>query len=215
MKARTWYPLTIVALSILASIVAGPRMPARVAIHYDLAGRPNGYGSKYVLLLLGPLLVIFIGGLMSAIRGLVTMAEPGRHAEALYGRVTNITLTFLLALHLSILARTLGYRFAFERLVPALQGILFIAIAGILPDIPRNAVIGLRTPWTLRSDRVWQRSQVVAARLLIVAGTVSLAASVLPFVAGFVVAIVAVVCVTVAATVYSYIAWKQETESSR
>ncbi len=215
MKIRLWYPMAIVALMVIASIVAGQRMPDRVVTHYDFAGRPNAHGSKYTILLVVPLIALFMCGFVWMVRAFVTSQVRGNYVAAVFDRVVNLALTVFLALHVSILARTLGYPVALEHFAPAMIGLILIAVGRMLPGLPRNYLVGVRTPWTLRSDRVWERSQIVGARLMTAAGVVSVAASVLPMLAGFVVAVAAALGAAIGVTVYSYMAWKQEGESSR
>jgi uncharacterized membrane protein len=56
-------------------------------------------------------------------------------------------------------------------LLPAL-GILFIIIGAILPLTKRNYFIGIRTPWTLHSDKVWDDTHRIGGRVFIVAGLI-------------------------------------------
>ena len=58
---------------------------------------------------------------------------------------------------------------------------LFMALGNWMGKIRRNPVMGIRTPWTLKSDYVWERTHRVGGRLMVVlGGVVALAALLLP-----------------------------------
>jgi len=50
-----------------------------------------------------------------------------------------------------------------------------------LGKVRRNFYVGVRTPWTLASERVWNDTHRLAAKLFVGAGIIGLAAVVLPF----------------------------------
>lgn len=43
-----------------------------------------------------------------------------------------------------------------------------------MPKLPRNALVGIRTPWTLADPAVWERTHRAGGYLCIAAGLVSL-----------------------------------------
>jgi uncharacterized membrane protein len=46
--------------------------------------------------------------------------------------------------------------------------------------VRRNSFLGIRTPWTLASDAVWDRTHRAAGRLWVVGGLLQLPAALLP-----------------------------------
>jgi len=73
-----------------------------------------------------------------------------------------------------------------------------------------NWFIGIRTPWTLSSDRVWEKTHRVGGRALVAGGlAILIAALVIPQWAHHVLIAVAVVC-SVGTVLYSYITWRCE-----
>jgi uncharacterized membrane protein len=53
--------------------------------------------------------------------------------------------------------------------------LFFVLIGNVLGQTKRNFWVGVRTPWTLASDIVWDRTHRMAAWLFVVAGVVGLA----------------------------------------
>jgi uncharacterized membrane protein len=81
---------------------------------------------------------------------------------------------FLLYVHLLTLLWNVGYRLAIDRALPPALGLLFLLIAYLLRHARRNWFIGIRTPWTLSSDRVWEQTHRLGAVLFALCGLLSL-----------------------------------------
>jgi uncharacterized membrane protein len=93
-------------------------------------------------------------------------------------------------------------------------GALFLVIGNVLPRARSNFMYGIRTPWTLSSDRVWMRTHRLAGYMMALAGlTMIFAGLFMPraFTAPLLAA--AVVTTVAAPIVYSYFAWRQEHRS--
>jgi uncharacterized membrane protein len=89
-------------------------------------------------------------------------------------------------------------------------GVLVALVGNYLGKLPRNYVVGIRTPWTLSSDYVWERTHRFAAPLFVIGGVALLlhclvAGDILngPFVATIIGATV------LAPYCHSYATWKQ------
>ncbi len=52
------------------------------------------------------------------------------------------------------------------------MGALFIGLGYLLPRLPRNFFVGIRTPWTLASEKVWRRSHQVGGVWMLATGAV-------------------------------------------
>jgi len=51
-----------------------------------------------------------------------------------------------------------------------LIGLLFIFLGNVLPKVPKNFFIGIRTPWTIASDEVWDRTHRLGGWCFVLAG---------------------------------------------
>ena len=101
-----------------------------------------------------------------------------------------------------------------ERIVPMLIGALLVVMGNVLPRARSNWFYGIRTPWTLSSDRVWVRTHRLGGYTMIGAGLVIVAAGAfLPLPACLVVVISASLVAAIVPAVYSYFIWKQDAKS--
>lgn len=208
---RKWYPAAIVAAAVAASLAAFGRMPERVPVHWDAAGNVDRYGSRLEGALLLPAVILLLAILIPVLPRIDPRRANYDKFRPTYHLVMNATLTLLLAIHLGALATGLGFAVPIGRLVPAGVGILFLVLGNALPRARPNWMFGIRTPWTLSNDRVWERTHRVGGYLMFGAGLAILLSALLPAgQASFAILIGAVVVVSLGSVVYSYVAWRQE-----
>ena len=207
---RKWIPLLIVAAALLASIVVYQDLPERMPTHWNLSGEPDDWSPRAWGALMGPFMIAVVWGLM---RWLPTI-DPRRDNYAKFaGTFEGIMLAvmmFMLLLHGLTIRAALGYPVAMERVVPLGVGILFIVIGNLLPRARPNWVVGIRTPWTLSSDRVWEKTHRVGGRLFVLGGILIALSTFLgaSWSTGVLIAVV-VVC-SLGAVIYSYMEWRRE-----
>ena len=88
-------------------------------------------------------------------------------------------------------------------------GVVYLAV-GLIPAVPRNRYVGVRTPWTRRSDHAWRESNRLARPLFLVAGAVTIAVTLLAPDAGMWAGVGLAVTAAVILTAYSYWLWSND-----
>jgi uncharacterized membrane protein len=117
---------------------------------------------------------------------------------------------FMLGMHFVVLRAALGYPVQIDRVVPIGVGLLLIVIGNLLPRARPNWFVGIRTPWTLSSDRVWEKTHRFGGRVF-VAGGILITITALVWVPwAHVVLFAAMVLIASSVLIYSYIEWKRE-----
>ncbi|MFN2636563.1 MAG: SdpI family protein [Gemmatimonadaceae bacterium] len=211
---RKWIPLLIIAASIIASVLVYPSMPQNVPTHWDLLGRPNGWSSRFWGAWLMPLFLI---GSWAVIRILPLIDPRGsnyaKFGGAFEGIIVSVML-FMLGMHMIILRSALGYPVPMERVLPIGLGILFIAIGNLLPRARPNWFVGIRTPWTLSSDRVWEKTHRFGGQVFVAGGIVVLLSGLVMTHWAHVVTFCVISICALAVVIFSYLEWKREQVSA-
>jgi len=93
--------------------------------------------------------------------------------------------------------------------LPVAAGLLFIGVGILCENTRRNWFIGIRTPWTLSSDKVWDKTHRVGGKLFKIAGVIAIVGI---FFQSYAVYFVLIPALLVAAytIVYSYFEYKKE-----
>ncbi|MBN1303357.1 MAG: SdpI family protein [Anaerolineales bacterium] len=166
--------LILIGIAVAAGLLAWGQMPGQVASHWNASGQVDGYISRFWGVFLMP--VVAAG--MLALFLVIPMIDPLKKNIVQFREYFNtfifLLILFLLYMHALTLAWNLGYA-GFNMgtaMLPALG--LFLIYAGIMMGkAKRNFFIGIRTPWTLSSDMVWDKTHQAGSKLFIAAGIIA------------------------------------------
>jgi uncharacterized membrane protein len=210
MRSRWTAAVALAGMWALALLVY-LRAPGRVPTHWNAHGRVDGWGGPAAAFLL-PATATGVVLLMEILPRL----DPRRaNWEKFAGEVrviVNVLVLFLAWMEVSLLGGwAFGWRLGGGRAPLAGMGVLLMVIGNYLPRIRSNWWMGIRTPWTLSSDRVWRETHRLGGRTFVAAGAVSLLAALfLPEALGVGVAMSAVLAGSLVPVVFSYVAWRRE-----
>ena len=165
----------LVVAAMVATVALYPQLPERVPTHWGMNNQPNGYSPKWALFLIGP-------GLMAAFLALFRFLPwlSPKHWEVDSFRSTYLQLMLIMVSLLAYLyAMTLWAGLTGSANVgQAIIGgvcLLLALLGNLLGKVRRNFYIGVRTPWTLANERVWNATHRFAAKTFVAGGLVGLA----------------------------------------
>ena len=210
MSLRKWIPPLIVVASIIASILVYSQLPGSVPTHWDASGRVNGWSDRAWGAFVIPVILLVMWGLIRFLPRIDPRGENYvKFGGAFEGMFISVML-FLLALHFVVLRAALGYHVDMQRIIPIAMGLMFVAIGFFLPRAHPNWFVGIRTPWTLSSDVVWEKTHRLGGKVFVTAGVlIVLSAFIVPHSAH--VAMFALIAISAAILlVYSYLEWRRE-----
>lgn len=206
---RVYYVVAVVlvAVALGASMVFSPRLPETVPIHWNMHGEIDGYGPKAQALFLMPALM---AGLIVLFRMLQWLSP--RHFEVDSFRATWLYIMVLVVgffgyLHGAILWSVQTGTVNPTRTIFGGIFLLLACLGNVLGRVRRNFWIGVRTPWTLASERVWNDTHRMAARLFFVVGL--LGAVAVFFGAPVIAAVVIFSMIIMVPVVYSLVLYKR------
>jgi uncharacterized membrane protein len=171
----------IVALVLLVASVAAPAwfysdLPDRIPTHWNLKGEVDGYGGKWTLFLVPimmvPMLLLFT----------FLPALSPKHFEVDTFRPTYLYIMAIVMGLFAFIQGTLLYTvyqtvhgdnsFDIGRALSAGIFLFFGLLGNVLGKVRRNFYIGIRVPWTLASDRVWNDTHRLGAWVMVAAGAI-------------------------------------------
>jgi uncharacterized membrane protein len=207
--------LLLVAAMLAAAAHAWTLLPpgAMIATHWDASGQVNGHMPKTVGLFLLP----GIGLAMTALFVLLPHIDPrGRnlmesgkfYVAGWLGGVAVLTVV-----QAAVVAAALRLPVDARGFVMAASALLLILLGNYAGKTRANFFAGFRTPWTLSSDYAWEHTNRLGGRLLMLAGTATIAA-ILVFdarIAIFVMA-VGVLLAALIPVAMSYVYWARDPE---
>ena len=161
----------LLGASLVLSIVFGGRMPDVVVTHWNVHGQADGWGSKWTILILMPI--------VQGVMGLLTVAIPlmspkDRRPGPVQGWVMTLLAAMMAAIHAVLVLKTAGAAFDAGRLLLGVIFAFWMPLGNVMGKIRPNPYSGIRTPWTLGDDRVWHASHRAAGRLWFFGGAIGL-----------------------------------------
>jgi uncharacterized membrane protein len=207
---RKWIPFLIVAVAALVSLAVFSRLPETIPTHWGASGEINGTSPRLWGAFVIPLILLLIALFMRVLPAIDPRRENYPKFAGTFEAIFISTMLLLLVIHVAMLAAGLGYPVAMDRLAPIGIGLLLMVLGNLFPRARPNWFVGVRTPWTLSSDRVWEKTNRLAGYVMVIAGFIVAITGLagVPFATHVMAAVIGVAAA--ALVVYSYVEWRRE-----
>ena len=155
----------IITLSFLISIYSYPKIQGQMTTHWNIKGEPDNQMPKQYGLFLIPITLLFLFLLFI----IIPRIDPLKHNIIKFRKYYNtfivLILLFLLYIHTLIIVWNIHPGFSMNKmLIPGLSILLYYT-GVLIENARRNWFVGIRTPWTLSSDVVWNKTHKIGGKL--------------------------------------------------
>jgi len=210
-KLTTIIVLTMIILAVAAGLLLWNQLPDPMASHWNVNDEVDGYMPKFWGVFLMPLVSLGLFLLFLIIPNI----DPNKANIAEFRESFNLFIVlfvvFMLYVHGLTLAWSLGYTgFRLSTMLLPAMGLLFIFIGFMLRRAKRNFFIGIRTPWTLSSDTVWEKTHRLGAVLFMASGVLAFIGGFFGGMTAFWMLFVPLIGSTLFLVVYSYVQYQRE-----
>jgi len=202
-----WALILIVAVIVLG-LALSSRLPENMAVHWNERGEADGFGSRFMGIWFLPLVTIGFSLLLLGIPAIDPLKKNIEKFRKEYNLFILLFVIFFTYLQIITLFFNLGWQFnMLALLVPAFGG-FFYYIGVMMEKAKRNYFIGIRTPWTLAHDDVWDETHRVGAWGFKISAILTLLGVVFPnFAIWFM--IVPLILLSLGTIVYSYFVYRK------
>lgn len=163
----------IISTTLVATLVLYPDLPRSVPTHWNFRGGIDRYGDKRGVFL-GPALMVGIVLFFAVLPWLSPKRYDVDTFRSTYLYIMLVALALMAYDQVLMLWAALSTPLDMSR---AVMGALFLVLAllgNVLGKVRRNFYIGVRTPWTLASEKVWDATHRFAAKVFVGAGLLGL-----------------------------------------
>lgn len=168
---QEWLSLIVIAAAFVGSILFYSQLPDPMPTHWNAAGQPDDYASRFVGAFLLPVIMIGVYLMLFFLPRIDPKRMNIERFSETYTLVRTIITFFFAYIHGVILYAVISNH---NKLAPALiiggVGLLLMLIGNYMPRMRSNWFMGIRTPWTLSSETVWRKTHRLGGKLFMLAG---------------------------------------------
>ncbi|HOZ00267.1 MAG TPA: SdpI family protein [Candidatus Syntrophosphaera sp.] len=170
--------LLVLALHLAAVVYFMVALPAgaRVPMHWNIENQIDGWAGKTTGLLVG----IGTNVLLFLLIYLMPWYSPWyrkyqERNEAVLPALLTVLVAFFALISVYSLVIAKWGEIPGVNMILVLIGFLFIFMGNLLPKVPKNFFVGIRTPWTLTSDKIWQKTHRLGGICFVISGLIMIA----------------------------------------
>ncbi len=213
-KTTSIIVLTLIAIALVAGLALWNQLPDQMASHWNSNDQVDGYISRFWGVFLMPLITLGMFVLFLVVPGIDPLKANIAQFREAFNMFIALMVAFMLYVHGLTLVWSLGYQdFKMSAAMLPFMGILFIAIGYLLRQAKRNFFIGIRTPWTLSSDSVWDKTHQLGSILFMVSGAFAILGGFFGGMTAIWLMFVPLIGSSLFLVIYSYVLYRGETKS--
>lgn len=165
MKKKKIVFYTLMFLPLIVALIALQFLPEQIPAHYDLNNQVTRWGSKYETLIFPVITVVFGYVMLGTAKYFSKNEENGSNNEnvcivagmvslALFNAMTG----YFLYADFNSIENLSSIALDINQLLFGLLGVSMIILGSIMPKLRMNAVVGLRTVWSMKNEATWKKA---------------------------------------------------------
>lgn len=203
----------LIAIAVIAGLALWNQLPDQMASHWNANDQVDGTMPKFWGVFLMPLITLGMLVLFQVVPNIDPLKANIAQFRETFNVFIVVIIAFMLYIHKLTLAWSLGFtNFKMSTAMLPFMGVLFIAIGFLLRKAKRNFFIGIRTPWTLSSDYVWDKTHQLGATLFMISGALAIIGGFFGGMIAFWFLFVPLMGSTLFLVIYSYMLYRRETK---
>lgn len=171
MKRHSWVVSAIfLAISLGAALWFYPALPGEAPIHWNAAGHADGWAPRLWAAAIWPLLIFGLAVLTAVLPRISPRKFEMESFARVYEFIMLVMQGTMLVMGVGVLLAGTGHEVPIGLIVTVAVGVLLLVIGNYMGKFRKNFFIGIRTPWALASNAVWERTHRFGGWLLAIAG---------------------------------------------
>ncbi|ASB67840.1 Immunity protein SdpI [Bacillus velezensis] len=173
---KYFFSAGIIVLTVFTWAFTYSSLPDNLATHWGLNGSANDYQTKAdaMMMLIGIMIIVYI------LMVIIPKIDPKNNYKTFirpYMAIFNTLFAVLFVINLMTILTGLGYDLPISYLGNFIVGVIFMVFGNFIQKVKPNYFLGIRTPWTLSSERVWKDTHRVSSKIFVSAGILMMLAA--------------------------------------
>lgn len=154
---QNWLIVLLIILPTIFGFAVYDQLPEELPTHWNASGEIDGTMPKMVALLIFPVIMLFSNAVFWALPYIDQKKTLENSQKPL--QIIQVSTTMLVSvLGISTILIGLGYEIDIPTIVPIGVLLLFLVFGNFMGKIRPNGFMGIRTPWTMKSEEVWHKT---------------------------------------------------------
>ncbi|MBN1377526.1 SdpI family protein [Candidatus Woesearchaeota archaeon] len=209
MKKTNIITILLILISFISAVYLYPRMPGQMASHWNAQGQVDGYMPKFWGLFLLPLIILGLFLLFLLIPKIDPLKGNIKKFRRYYDLFILFMVIFMLYIYFLIILWNFNVLFDMNRLLIPAMGLLFFYAGVLTENAKMNWFVGIRTPWTLSSEKVWNKTNRLGGKLFKIAALIAFLGFFFPDYSVLLI-MIPVLSLVIFAVLYSFFEYKKE-----
>jgi uncharacterized membrane protein len=192
------------------SFWAYPLLPDLVVSHWNFYGQADGWSSREFHVIFFPALLFAMYLMFNLMPKFDPQSERYQEFAGVYLIMRNFIMLILFVVFGAATLSNLGYAVNIGGTVAGAVGLLMVVLGNYFGKLKRNYFVGIKTPWTLASENVWNKTHRLGSRLFIIWGIGLILAPWLAPTVAMVILFGGLIVMLAWLFIYSYVLYKKE-----
>jgi len=173
MKKTEIIIILLILFSFITATYLYPKMPEQMASHWNARGEVDDYMPKFWGLFLLPLITAGLFLLFLVIPKIDPLKENIKKFRRYFDLFILFMIIFMLYIYFLTILWNFGVSFDTNRLLIPAMGLLFFYAGVLTENAKMNWFVGIRTPWTLSSETVWNKTNKLGGKFFKIAAFIA------------------------------------------
>ncbi len=166
MKIAYIVSLVLIIAAFVISVYVYPAAPDEVPSHWNAKGEVDGYMSKFWGLFILPIIMSLLFPLFLILPKIDPLKKNVMKFINYFHGLIIVLFCFFFYIHVLIIFASFGTIFNMTVMIMPALGLMFYFIGIVTENAKQNWFIGIRTPWTLSNEKVWNKTHKLGGKLL-------------------------------------------------
>lgn len=147
------------------------KLPNSVPTHFNMEGIPDGYSDKSSLIWI----ILFFMAIPYLIFMIIPLIDPKQKLNKMGGKlrqIKNVVMIMFGLIGILIVYSSYEPEIMKTNILLMLIALLFIGLGNYFQTIKPNYFIGIRTPWTLENETVWNKTHKMGGKIWVLGGII-------------------------------------------
>lgn len=199
------FPLSLIVLSLVFWYVVWDKLPSSLPTHWGVNGEVDNTSSVAGTFFLINGLLIGVYLLMIILPKIDPRKKNYSSFKKSYYLMQYSIVSLFFLISIGTLAIGLGADFDMTILITGFLGIFFIILGLLMSKFEQNYFVGIRTPWTISNEVVWEKTHKLGGKLYIASGVLTMFAMLFLPEYALIVTVSSIISAGIISVVYSYI----------